>query len=300
MRLRNNFVGLEHDKWGRITFGMDDSPYRKHRNKLDIFRDTIASSNNIIGTHLVSNDIDGDGNADNSEIGADVMMPKRNFDERPSNLITYQTPKFHGFQGLVARESLSRPEDDSDDEYEGFGGLITYDRKPYYAAMVYEMWEGDGNRNATGRDKVDAWSVACGYTFSNRFGNSDIRFLYEDIDHGESDSTMSRDAFWAALSHRIGANEFKITYAAADDSEAGAGNDGAENLSISIDHHFSNRTRVYAIYTHMDNDENANYGLFKQDNTSLGASSGINSFYAHTGENGQNLDAISLGIVHVF
>nr|VFK14681.1 MAG: Outer membrane protein (porin) [Candidatus Kentron sp. FM] len=305
VQLRNTFVGLQHDKWGEIIFGKHATPYRMNTNKLDIFQSTIADNNNIMGAHLVSNDIDGDGNADKSEVGVDVMLPKRNFDERASNLVMYQTPKFHGLRGQLSRESFSRPEDDSDDEYEGFSGAVIYDRKPYYAAVAYEMWEGDGNRNATGRDKVDAWNFAAGYTFGNRFGKSKICFIYEDIDHGEQNSTMSRSAFWTGFSHRIGANEFKIAYAAADDSEAstravGGNDDGADNLSIGIEHHFSKRTRVYAIYTHMDNDEHANYGLFKQDNTWLGASTGINSFYAHTGANGKNIDSISLGISHGF
>ncbi|VFM99102.1 MAG: Outer membrane protein (porin) [Candidatus Kentron sp. G] len=314
VQLRDTFVGVEHEKWGSVLFGRHDTPYKRVTRLMDFFVDTVADYNNIIGTHLVSNDMNNDGVADTSTVGVDVMKPAINFDERPPNLAMYSTPKFHGLQGMFARESLSNPEDDSDDEYSGFSGAVVYDQGPYYATLAYEQWEGQGvggvvdgsdpagsgHNGSTNRNRVDAWKLGLGYDFNG--GNTKLRFIYEDIDHNQQNSSMSRDAVWAAFSHRIGANDFRIAYAAADDSEvSGANNDdGAEQLSLCIDHHLGKHTKVYFLYSHMDNDEDANYGLFKGSNTELGTDSGIGGFYSHTGANGQNLDVFSVGIVYNF
>ncbi|VFM99616.1 MAG: Outer membrane protein (porin) [Candidatus Kentron sp. G] len=316
LELRDTFVGLAHDKWGKVTLGRQDTPYKASTNYLDFFKDTVADYNNIIGTHLVqgeesvSTDADGDGTAE-TETG--VTSPVMNYNERSANLVMYETPQFYGLKAMVARESYSNPEDDSDDEYQATSIAAIYDQGPFYASLAYEQWEGqavdgvvdggdptgEGNNGATNRNNTDSFKLGLGYHFNG--GNSKVHFVYEDIDHNIDNSIMSRDAMWAGFSHRIGANEIKLAYAHADDSELNDAEDdgGADTWSIGLDHHFSKRTKVYALYTHMDNDDNANYGLFKGDNTVLGNDSGYDFFYTNP-DAGDNIDAFAVGIVHSF
>ena len=54
VQMRNTFVGLQGDNWGKIFFGKHDTPYKMATAKLDIFSDTIADYNNIIGAHMTS------------------------------------------------------------------------------------------------------------------------------------------------------------------------------------------------------------------------------------------------------
>nr|VFJ67869.1 MAG: Outer membrane protein (porin) [Candidatus Kentron sp. FM]VFJ68727.1 MAG: Outer membrane protein (porin) [Candidatus Kentron sp. FM]VFK16504.1 MAG: Outer membrane protein (porin) [Candidatus Kentron sp. FM] len=322
LQLRDTFVGLAHDKWGKVTLGRQDTPYKASTNHLDIFKDTVADYNNIIGTHLMNDydhdgdDTDNDGFKDSDGVtaaSADVTAPIMNYNERSANLVMYETPQFYGLKAMVARESYSNPEDDSDDEYQGTSIAAIYDQGPFYASLAYEQWEGqavggvidgsdpagEGNNGATNRNNTDSFKLGLGYQFNG--GDSKVHFVYEDIDHNEDNSIRSRDAMWAGVSHRIGANEIKLAYAHADDSELNTADDdgGADTWSIGLDHHFSKRTKVYALYTHMDNDDNANYGLFKGDNNALDDDSGYDFFYTNP-DAGDNIDAFAVGVVHSF
>ncbi|MBT8419521.1 MAG: porin, partial [Gammaproteobacteria bacterium] len=89
VHLRNTYVGLQSDNFGKIFFGKHDTPYKTATAKLDIFSDTIADYNNIIGYH---------------DSGS-------NFNEREPQLVTYETPNFNGFKAQIARESYQYDED---------------------------------------------------------------------------------------------------------------------------------------------------------------------------------------------
>lgn len=285
VQLRNTFVGLQGDQWGRIIFGKHDTPYKTATAKLDIFSDTIADYNNIIGAHIIDTAAD-DGTAD-----ATAM----NFNEREPQLVMYTTPNFNGFSGQIARESYQEDEDDggnkSDEELEAWSVMAMYDQGPFFASLAYEVFSGDlgGSSTSTNDDEeIDAWKLGLGYTF----GNSTIGFVYEDIEHdNDAYEFASRDAYWASFSHKFGANNrnvFKLAYGKADDSDVDDADDGADNWSVGIDHHFSKRTKVYAVYTDMDNDDEGYYNLY---------STQLNTSDYSVGR-GQDSDAFSIGIVH--
>lgn len=336
VRLRNTFVGLASDRWGTIKMGRHDTPYKMATAKLDGFADTIADFNNILGVHMTRTKIDNDGDGVTATPGTtfDNNAAVMNFNERENQLLMYETPNFNGFSAAIARESFTVDEErmeeisttdtyDDDDEWETLSIMAKYDQGPYFASFSYEEFSGSSiarvngnnvitnNRGATDEEEVDAWKIGLGYTF----GNSKIGFVYEDIDVDDDDDIdneiLAREAYWGMFSHRFGNNVVKLAYARAEDSdtdedEIGDGSkdddDEADNWSIGVEHEFSKRTKVYAIYSHMDNDSDANYGLF-QANNGAGDEDAIangNGFYRSSDDRGEDVSAFSVGIVHKF
>nr|VFJ62264.1 MAG: Outer membrane protein (porin) [Candidatus Kentron sp. FW] len=292
LAMRNTYIGLDNDTWGTIVYGKHDSPYKTATAKLDIFSDTIADYNNIIGAHIT---------------GSATGTFSSNFNERIPQLVMYTTPTYGGFKARVARESWQQDENQTttgNEDTEGWSAMGVYDKGPFFASLAYELFKGDGNRGALAKKDVDAWKLGLGY----KLGNSKISVVYEDIDRDGSDAadkTATRDAFSVSLAHDIGSNTIKLAYAKANDSDASASDDGAQNWSFGVDHNFSKRTKIYAIYTRMDNDSNANYGLY---GGQMKAETGRATPSYYTGGTsatsasvtGKDIDAMSFGIIHKF
>ena len=335
VQMRNTFVGLQGDNWGKIFFGKHDTPYKMATAKLDIFSDTIADYNNIIGAHMTSvvsggtytttnvapaavtdvtldsgqywvDSATANGVIDSGELynitistypaggASSTSAAVSNFNEREPQVVAYMTPNFNGFQAAVARESYQNAEGSGEDNLEGWSAMAMYDQGPFFGSVSYELYRG-GPKASTSTDDVDAWKIGLGYSF----GNSKISAIYEDINHEADNNAASRDAFWGSFAHKFGANELKLAYGRADDSDAN-NDDGADTWAIGIDHNFSKRTKVYAIYTHMDNDAGAGYGFYTaQNNADSGTGPGANGFY-DSDTTGRDLDAFSVGIIHNF
>lgn len=295
--LRNTFVGLQGDNWGTVAFGKHDTPYKLATQDLDIFIDTIADYNNIIGAHV---------------IGANVV--KSSFNNRASQTVMYKTPNFSGFQAAAARISVQNDETTGDD-MQAWSAMAVFDKKdnPFFASLAYELFRGgiDFVPNAAAAaaaaqavssptQDLDAWKLGLGY----KINNSKIGFVYEDIDLDGSGNSASRDAFMVNFAHDFGSNTVKLAYARADDSDA-ADNDGAENWSVGLDHNFSDRTKMYGIFSRMSNESAANYGLFGGQSVASGTNFASTPGY-HTGNNagvaagGKDIHAVSFGIIHSF
>jgi predicted porin len=310
MELRNTFVGLGGDNWGKVILGKIDTPYKTATAKLDIFSDTIADYNNIIGSHLgysgsisatytriTANGAALSGVGLTSNVG---QVRQQTFNARPNQVVAYETPNFNGFKAQIARGSAQSVNAGASKELEAWSAMGMYDQGPFFASLAYEVWSNGADSTGAsniasgkggvtiGKERIDAWKAGLGYTF----GDSQVGFVYEDINHDDNTAIgkkMSRNAFWLGASQKFGANVLKAAYGKAGDSDVAGGNDGANNWSIGVDHNFSKRTKAYAIYTQMNNDANANYALDSED----GAKG-----YAST--NGKDVGAFSVGIVHSF
>nr|VFK20635.1 MAG: Outer membrane protein (porin) [Candidatus Kentron sp. LFY] len=290
MGFRNTFVGIKGDKWGTVRFGKHDTPYKMATADLDIFSDTIADYNNIIGAHIVN--------------GSGTIAS--NFNERPGQVVAYITPNFNGFEAAIARASIQKDEGVGLEDQEAWSAMAKYDNGSFFASLAYEVFEG-GMKGAIGApvadttdDDLDAWKIGLGYQFSNP-GKTRIGFIYEDIEQdgkgtaADNAKTASRDAFGVNFAHDFDNNTIKLAYFKADDSDVSNSDDGADSWSVGLDHNFSKRTKIYGIYTRMDNDKNANYGLYG----GQGAGKSANGFYT-SNANGKEIDALSVGIVHEF
>nr|VFK38270.1 MAG: Outer membrane protein (porin) [Candidatus Kentron sp. TC] len=309
MQLRNTFVGLKGDKWGTFAFGKHDTPYKMATAKLDIFSDTIADYNNIIGAHIapatnipaVTNVHDGNVNGTPGE-GSNAGTITSSFNKRASQAAMYITPDFSGFKAGIARVSFQNDETvAANDNKEAWSAMAMFDKKdnPFFASLAYELYKG-GIQSPPGNstENLDAWKIGLGY----KIGNSKIGFIYEDIERDgttAADKTASRDAFGVNFAHDFGQNTVKLSYFKADDSDASGSDDGADNWSIGLDHNFSKRTKIYGIFTRMDNDSNANYGLY---NGQANAGGGFYTGGAKGADktSGRDINAVSFGIIHSF
>ena len=276
MGSRNTFVGLA-GGFGTLVMGRHDTPYKISTGSLDIFGDTIADYNMVIGRYMT-----------NTGTGATDTR----FDERAPQTVAYITPDFGGFHAAIARVSAKQNEAAGAAESEAWSLAGIYKNGPLFASLAYQRVD-DGNNafaglrigtggGTTATDESDAWKLGLGYSF----GDGKIGFVYEEIE-GEAANT-DKKGYLVNYAHNFGNNTFKIAYGVNDDI-GNVANSGSDMLALGLDHSFSKRTKVYAIYATMDNDSGAAYGLNGGDG--LGAAGGVQ---------GRDVDALSFGIIHKF
>lgn len=262
---RNTYVGLA-SGFGTLALGATDNAYKLSTGKLDIYSDSMGDYNAIMGN---------------------VSGATTPFDEREPNGINYWSPKMNGFQLLAAY----RLDEDDAVERDRYSLAGVYENGPYYATLAYELHENEANSTggiSTGTRIYDTegWKAGLGYTFNH--DNTKINFVYEDLAQEGAATLLDRDAWYLALTHKMGSNTLKAAYAQADDNDAGA-NTGADWFVLGLDHALSKRTTVYGLYANTNNDSAAQYGL------GTGASSG-----AVRPTSGIDASTFSIGINHDF
>ncbi|MCP5142994.1 MAG: porin [Chromatiales bacterium] len=257
----NTFVGIE-GGFGSIVLGQMDTPFKTSTIDYDVWGDTTGAYNAIITADAAGNN---------------------NFDTLASQAVAYVSPEMEGLQFAIARIAVKANNGAGNKDDEAWSTALTYNNGPLSAAIAYETHEGAnlglGSTNTAGED---AWRVGAQYSF----GDSTIAAVYEDIEHDDKTVRQSRDAYWLSFTHAMGNDTFNISYGTAGDSDVAGGNDGASQLTVGVQHAFSERTGIYALYSTIDNDTNAQYGL---------AGGG----FAASGP-GLDVDAFSFGIVHSF
>lgn len=262
---RNTYVGIAAPV-GTLALGATDNAYKLSTGKLDIYSDSMGDYNAIIGN---------------------VSGATTPFDEREPNGINYWSPKMSGFQ-LLAAYRLDEDDTVKRDRHSVAG---VYENGPYYATLAYESHKNEANSTggiSTGTRIYDTkgWKIGLGYTFNH--DNTKVNFVYEDLAQDDVATLLDREAWYLALTHKMGSNTLKAAYAQADDNDAGA-NTGADWFVLGLDHSLSKRTTVYALYANTDNDSAAQYGL------GTGASSG-----AVRPTSGIDASTFSIGINHDF
>lgn len=227
--MRNTFVGLSSKSLGTVRLGRMDTAYKMSTGRLDVFADTLADYNTIMGSVTAQN--------------------AGSFDVRETNSISYESPEMSGLKlmGTYGQRNEAGAANDSD----MWSLAGTYTNGPLFAALAYEVHNGV----AANRD-VDAIKLGVGY----KFGNTTLGAAYEEIDDDLANSTFSRDAWYLSARHDMGNIALKGAYGNADDSDA-AGSDGADFWALGVDYAMSKRTVVYALYTSLDNDSGADFTL---------------------------------------
>ena len=256
---RNSYVGLA-GGFGTLVLGVTDNPYKLATGKLDNYGDSMGDFNAIIGN---------------------VSGASTPFNEREPNSINYWSPKMSGLQFMAAY----RPDESDAVKQDRYSLSATYESGPFFGSVAYEMHNNDKTGGAGGND-TDGLTFGLSYLLNEN--KTKLGLVYESLSEDNIASVFDRDAWYAALSHKMGNNTFKIAYARADDNDK-ADSTGADWYVLGIDHSLSKRTTLYALYARTNNDSGAQYGL------GTGGSSG-----AVKPQTGSDPSTFSIGINHDF
>ena len=239
---RPTFVGLG-GGFGTLMAGRFDTPYMHATDKYDIFMDTKADYNAIMGATVVSAP---DGGAF--------------FDQRVSNTLVYATPDLGGLTAQLAwvvadavsgNDSLPLAKSAADQAAFSFGS--NYDNGPVSLAAAYQLDQKAGSAG----DDATAWKVGGSYTIKDA---TTLALIYESIDLGGT--VKGRNAFYISAAHRMGNTTLKLAYAAADKcGGTSCANTGAQQASVGVTQSLSKYTEIYALYTQVNNDNAASYDL---------------------------------------
>lgn len=282
---RNTFVGLSGKSWGTAILGRHDTPYKLATRSLDMFADGIADNRSVMGV---------------SANGATT------FDGRQSNVLAYISPTFNGFHGAIAYVAgAENALTNGDNKGSAWSATGIYANGPWFGSLAYERHNVGGN--GTGilgtagitNQSERAWKLGVGYK-ANAFR---VGFAYENISDDFGNATgnplgctqsdcYGHNAWNLGGGYTFGNNEVKLQYTRAGNLGNNT-NTGVKQWSLGLDHNFSKRTKVFALYTKLNNDTNAAYGI-------VGGSNGGTAVGVVNGMTNSAPSAWSFGMTHNF
>lgn len=192
---RNIYLGLQGD-FGTVKAGKFDSPLKVAQKKIDLFNDLEGDIKNLITVN----------------------------DNRPSNIVGYESPNFNGFKGAIA--VVSSEEDGEDD---GISASLTFEQSGLYLALAVDQ-------NVEAED-YDVIRLVGQYNFSD----FQIGVLAERADDGVSDDI---DAFFLSAKYKMGDWALKAQGGTSDINDA----DG-ETFSLGADYKLAKNLKVFGYYT---------------------------------------------------
>ena len=266
---RNSFLGLKSDSAGTVLLGRHDTPYKLATRNLDIFGDSIADNRALLGGVTSPTTVD-------SAYAA--------FDGRQPDVIAYTSPDMNGFTGAIAYVNLAEGNTTAAQAKSSALSLAgMYKAGALYGGFGYEKHELSSILGT----KESAWKLGLGYDFSP-FA---LGFVYEKTDDNAGAlgaNARGHNAYYLSAKYKMGINAVKLAYGKAGQHGATA-NTGANQFSLGYDHGMSKRTKLYAIYSRINNNSASDYG-FSQSTASAGTVNGI----------GSSPSVISLGMQHNF
>jgi predicted porin len=303
-----------------VIFGRHDSPFKDVGRKLDIFGDTIGDTRALTRLQPVSLNVLGVSVADIPVSGGAGLV---GWDERLDNLIAYISPDFAGFKLFAAystdiqRETQTAvvipgvlelspyrsflPAPDNNDA-DAWSASLTYETGPFFAAVAYEghSFIVDQIDPVTGaiissdEEDEDGWRVGGGVTFGPAKVGAMWQHTSTDFNPFEEDVDNDRDVWNVFGQFAFGATNIGLQWTRADESDLE--DDGANLYSLGLFHNLSKRTQVYAMYSYLDNDEDAFFAL------AGGGGHGDTYFPSFDNDDMEfeDVQAASVGVIHSF
>ena len=223
-KLRNTFVGLS-GGFGTVVLGRHDTPYKMAAKKADIFADTHADYNSVI-----------------------------QLDNRINNVIAYVAPDMGNFGGAIAYvTSLSGddlPDDNNDADTASVSLMVNFKAGDLKAYLAYE------SLGEIGVDGDDIEGLKLGVLYG--MGGTNLALVWEELDVGGDDGDSSN--IYVSAKHKVGGG-WTAKLALGQVGEVGDADNGAFFFAIGAAKAMSKNTEVYALYTSMDNDDDANRKL---------------------------------------
>jgi predicted porin len=290
--LRNTFVGLSSKDMGTVMLGKIDTPYKTSTGRFDLFADTLGDYNGLVG-------------AANYQGTGSLTEAGNYFDVRPSNVAAYATPNFSGFSAVAAYVfGAEAATSGTSNKGNAYSLAAMYDAGPLYLTAAYEKHNiGDPNTGSVALTKAErkAWKLGAAYSIMD----FTLSALYEKTtdDLGATQGFAAGSDLWGHSTwflsgkYQMGAVALKAQYAKAGDMACSGCNDtGAKQYTLGADYAFSKRTTVYALYTKISNDNNAEYNFALNPAANLGGVAN-NTAWTNTGV---GISGVSLGVKHSF
>lgn len=278
--LRNTFVGLSSKSLGTVMLGRHDTPYKLATANLDIFVDTAGDYNTIIG--MTAGGVGG--------LGTSI------YDNRAPQMVAYMSPTWTGFSFGAAYVETKNVEFANADNQQAISAMAKYVNGPIFASLAYETFSGGiggGSVASTAATtnpatfvnaKTEAYKAGLGV----KLGALQLGAVYEMIDSEAAKNTASaaneRDAYYMNAMYSIGAVDLKAAYGMAKDGESTASTE-FDYYVVGADYNLSKRTKLFGLYTSL---ANGNGTALSQYTT------------GYTAEAGQDVEIVSMGVVHIF
>lgn len=296
---RNTFAGLSGKEWGTLVLGRNDNPYKLATGRLDVFRDSMGDNRALMGGAFRNI-------FRNSYLG---------FDARPTDGVFYTSPAWSGF-AISAAYTAGAESATASTSLKGQSWSLAgnYETGPLFASVAYQANDigGTGTGSNAGNNGAGtlgvtekAWKLGAGYKMED--AGLDLGFAYEKTSDnfrttgsvvtcasGSTDATdcYGHSAWSLAGKYKLADGAIKLAY-----NKAGKlGNTtatGARQWALGYDHSLSKRTNLYAIYTKINNDSGASYGVGAHD-------AGVNTGFVDPVGAGASPSAVSLGMKHSF
>jgi predicted porin len=222
---RTSFVGLQ-GGFGTVRLGRDLSPvyYQTY--------DWISNHNHDTGN------------------SSDALLNIKGF---MNNSVIYTTPAL----GPVKGEFMYSRAGETDKKDHHISAVVMFDQGPIHAALGYQDTRDDTPATSI-ETKDSVWTVGGSYTFGNgmSFGGIYERSKERNGLGGEFKRKYGR----VAAVFPFGNEEFHLNFGEAGDEVRAR--DGAKQWTVGWNHKLSKRSKVYAFYTKIDNEQNGNYHNF--------------------------------------
>jgi predicted porin len=277
---RNSAIGLR-GGFGSVYFGTWDTPLKRVSGIVRITEETGWTGSQLM-----------------------TLSPKtsgmaRNFSNRNTGTVNYDTPNLGGFSGSLQFTALNATRDAAEtSNTEGRNTSLSgqYMAGPLAVVAGYEKGEENCAVTATCAagagtvsDKATGWLLGASYVF----GPVKVGLTYTQIEVQLGATKTERPAFNIAAEWAIGGpHSLRVGYAAADDVEVNGSKQsdtGAAQVQIRYNYAFSKRTAVYAAYVKMDNKA---AGTFNLTGLTAGSTAAVTP--------GDDADVIAFGLSHSF
>lgn len=246
---RNTYAELSSKQYGALLLGRYDTPYKLSTRKLDQFNDSIADNRSLFGT--VS--------------GNSASLA---FDGRQPDVILYKSPNMAGLSAAIAQVNLNEAANtNAAAKASATSFAAMYDSGTLYGSLAYETHKLDTVRVG---GKENAWRIGLGYNVddfvlglafektSDTLGGATAPAACSKLAAGAD--CLGHSAWYVTGKYTFERNAVKAAYTRVGNLGTAA-NTGAYQLSLGFDRKLSKRTTLFALYTKINNELAANYGL---------------------------------------
>ena len=233
--VRNSRIGLK-GNFGTLFAGNWDTPYKTVHKKIEVFDKTkVFSTTNLAGV---------------SDTG-------KSYNTRQNNVIQYWTPNVSDFTGQVSYALDS--EKTATINQTSISLSTAYESDRLFAGLGYEK-----RADQTTTTKSDSAARLLG---AFMFTDGQVGLMLERMAVANTLTTTAtqRNIELAAL-YKISRNTLAVAYAK-NGNYNGVPNTSAKQLALRYGYNHSKRTELYAAYTSLRNDTDADYGFYPKSAT---------------------------------